>query len=301
MADYTVSGAGSTAYNGDYTANGTQGDKTRYVHGNGLYAIGWESGEPWWAIYEITYGISQDRYNNYGSGPTPPLTGWNVGFSGTSPEPTLSVAAASDTIKPVFASAAVPVNGLSVAVTLTEADSPPILPASGIIGFSVTVDSVARAISSATASGNVVTLNLASVVFAGQAVTVSYSPGNVTDSASPPNAMLGFAAQSVANNSTDTPAVRLNFTSPAAGHEVVISRHRFLSGHLEAGATFPGQTGSTYLDTDVLPGYTYEYALTTRRISDGKTSYADAVRVTIPGTPADSYPAIPTALSAALE
>jgi hypothetical protein len=130
-------------------------------------------------------------------------------------------------------------------------------------------------------------------------VTVSYAPGNLTDNAS--NAVVSFAAQSVTNNSTDTPAVRLYFNAPPAGHEVMISRHRFLSGHMDGGLALPAQTGTTYLDTDVLPGYTYRYAFATRRISDDKTSFAEEVRITIPGTPADSYPAVPTALGATLE
>jgi hypothetical protein len=298
MANYTVSGAGTSAANAVYVENGTLSGKPKYEKSGSLLIIGWNSGDQVWFI-----GPSDNYpghyYENYGTGATPPLTGWSVS-GGAAPAPTLSVPA-SDTTRPVFASAAVSANGLTIAVTLTEAGTPPILPASGITGFMVSADTVARTISSATASGNVVTLNLASVVFAGQSVTVSYSPGNVTDSASPPNAMLAFAAQSATNSSTDTPAVRLYFTAPSAGHEVMISRHRFLSGHLEAGASFPAQTGSTYLDTDVLPGYTYAYNFATRRISDDKTSFAGEVRITIPGTPADSYPEIPTSLSAALE
>jgi hypothetical protein len=225
-----------------------------------------------WRIYHIADGINIGIYGNPDTGETPPLTGWNTGAAGTAPAPTLSVPA-SDSVKPVFASATVPSSGLSVAVTLTEADSLPILPAS-VTGFAVTVDGLSRSISSATASGNIVTLTLASPpVFAGQTVTVAYTPGNVTDSAATPNAMLAFAAQSVTNSSTDTPAVRLNFTSPA-GHEVMISRHRFLSGHVDGGVTLPAQSGSTYLDTDVLPGYIYRYAFAIQRISDGKTSFS---------------------------
>jgi len=108
---------------------------------------------------------------------------------------------ATETIKPIFASGAASADGLSVAVTLLEADSPPILPAAAVAGFGIQVNGAARTISSATAAGLVVTLVLAAAVFAGDVVTVTYAPGNVTDSATAPNAMLAFTAQPVANAS----------------------------------------------------------------------------------------------------
>jgi hypothetical protein len=212
---------------------------------------------------------------------------------------------ASDTTKPVFASAAVPVNGLTLSVTLTEADSLPILPASGCTGFSVTVDGAARTISSATASGNIVTLTLASPpVFAGQTVNVEYSPGNVTDSAATPNAMLAFAAQSVTNNSTDTPAVRLNFTSPAAGNTISVFKvlHATTGEPPQAGQEMDAGTGSTYLDAAVAPGRTYNYWAKTRRTSDGAYSAGSAVtEITIPGTPPPAPPGNPTGFTIAVE
>ena len=107
---------------------------------------------------------------------------------------------ATETIKPIFASAAVLSNGLGVAVTLLEADSPPILPASPT-GFALTVNGATRAITASTVAGVIVTLTVTAVIYAGDVVTVAYVPGNVTDSATTPNAMLTFTAQVAANAS----------------------------------------------------------------------------------------------------
>lgn len=135
---------------------------------------------------------------------------------------TFKASTGADTTPPTFASASVPSAGTSVAVVLTETGSPPILPASGVTGFSVLVNGTAATISSATASSTTVTLNLASTVFSGDTVTVSYTPGNVTDSAASPNAMVAFSAQSVTNSSTQTgsgtaPTLAPTVTAVSAG------------------------------------------------------------------------------------
>lgn len=106
-----------------------------------------------------------------------------------------------DTTAPVFASASVAAAGSTMIVNLTETESPPLLPASDITGFTVTVNAVPVTISSATRTGPTeITLTLATVVEQGDTVTISYSPGNVTDSAS--NAMAAFSTQPVTNDST---------------------------------------------------------------------------------------------------
>lgn len=108
-------------------------------------------------------------------------------------------ATAPDTTPPTFSSATLAADGVSLDVTLIEGVSPPILPASGITGFAVEVNGVAATISSAVRqSSTVVRLTLSSAAAAGNTVTVSYTPGNVTDSEG--NAMEAFSAQSVTNN-----------------------------------------------------------------------------------------------------
>jgi hypothetical protein len=198
MADYLVSGAGDSSYNGTYTQSGTYNSKAAYT--NGSRWIFWETmGGSRWAMNTSKSDMAIP-YEGGSSGSTPTTGAWSIGpGGGTAPAPTVSEVVA-DSTPPTFASASVPANGNSIAVALTEADSAPILPASGVTGFTVLVNGTARSISSATASGTTVTLNLASAVYAGDVVTVSYAPGNVTDSAS--NAMASFGAQSVTNNST---------------------------------------------------------------------------------------------------
>lgn len=106
-----------------------------------------------------------------------------------------------DTTRPTYASSVLAADGVSLDVTLTESGSPPILPSTGITGFTVTVAGSSRAISSAVRQSDVVVrLTLASAANTGEAVTVAYAPGNVTDSQG--NSMLSFAAKTVTNNST---------------------------------------------------------------------------------------------------
>lgn len=204
MADYLVSGAGDSSYNGTYTQSGTYNSKAAYT--NGSRWIFWETmGGSRWAMNTSKSDMAIP-YEGGSSGSTPTTGAWSIGpGGGTAPAPTVSEVVA-DSTPPTFASASVPTNGNSIAVVLTEADSAPILPASGVTGFTVLVNGTARSISSATASGTTVTLNLASPIYQGETVTVSYAPGNVTDSAS--NAMASFGAQSVTNNSTVKPQRR---------------------------------------------------------------------------------------------
>lgn len=133
-----------------------------------------------------------------------PSTWWE--YDGAAPDlgfQERAFSTAADTTPPTFSSAQVPAAGLSVVVTLTEAGSPPVLPASSVTGFTVTVGGVSRSILTATRTGNTeITLSLGHVILSGQTVTVAYTPGNVTDSAGTPNSMASFGAQSVTNNST---------------------------------------------------------------------------------------------------
>lgn len=123
-----------------------------------------------------------------------------------------------DTTAPVFASASVPSAGTTVVVNLTETGSPPVLPASGVTGWTVSVNGSPRTVSSATRTGSTqITLTVASAIQSGDTVTVSYSPGNVTDSASPPNAMAATSNRSVTNNSTQGGGGGSGITRTASG------------------------------------------------------------------------------------
>lgn len=103
---------------------------------------------------------------------------------------------------PTYASGSVPGNGLTVALEFNE-DAPPLLPALSVTGFVLKVGGVSKTISSASRTANTeITLTMAAAIGLGLTVTVDYSPGNVTDSESTPQAMLAFTNQPVTNNST---------------------------------------------------------------------------------------------------
>jgi uncharacterized repeat protein (TIGR02059 family) len=111
--------------------------------------------------------------------------------------------------------------GTSIAVTFTGIDLAPLLPATGVTGFTVKVNTVARTVSSATASGSTVTLNLATPVVMGDTVTVSYAPGNLTDSSGTPETLTAFTDQAATNSATKFGLGTA--TVAAAGSEVVLT------------------------------------------------------------------------------
>jgi hypothetical protein len=102
---------------------------------------------------------------------------------------------------PAFASASINAAGNALTALFTEADSPPVLPASGVAGFSLA--GTAATIASGTISGTTATFVLSGLVAQGETVTLSYDSGtgNVTDSATIPNALATFSGQAVTNNS----------------------------------------------------------------------------------------------------
>lgn len=100
---------------------------------------------------------------------------------------------------PTFSSANVDTTGLILTVDFTCYDAP-MLPSSAATGFTVEVAGSPATISSTSNSGTTLILNLASAVLQLQAVTIAYTPGNVTDSF--PADLAAFSAQSVTNNST---------------------------------------------------------------------------------------------------
>ncbi len=117
-----------------------------------------------------------------------------------------------DLIAPTVASRVVPSGGTTLILTMSES----IIPASGITGFTVEVDTVNNVIVSATrTASNQITLTLTDVIDAGQVVTVSYTPGNVTDIAT--NPLAAFVDAAVTNNSTQGSGDTLIFTESFEG------------------------------------------------------------------------------------
>lgn len=166
---------------GSYTALATVPAVYQFNSGTAIYQAAVYNDNS--AVGGTTYSYTVALDNNDGTG----YSGESPAVQGTPTGTTSSV------ISPMFESAVFIAGQSTLFVTLTERDSPPIQPSTGVTGFAVTVNGVARTVSSATASGKIVSLVLASPLAAGDTVQVSYSPGNVTDSAN--NAMAAFSAQ----------------------------------------------------------------------------------------------------------
>jgi uncharacterized repeat protein (TIGR02059 family) len=139
---------------------------------------------------------------------------------------------------------AVPSAGTSILLTFTASGSliSPLLPASGLTGFTATVNGSAATISSATrSSALVITLALSSTVKAEDVVTVSYTGGNVTDSAGTPNTLATLTASAASNGSTQPGTFVPNSVAVnGSGSGVVVSfsgSARFTSPVLPASPT----------------------------------------------------------------
>jgi hypothetical protein len=126
---------------------------------------------------------------------------------------TFKAAAASDTTAPVVASANVNSAGTTLTIAFTEAGSPPVLPASSVTGFTLTASGGAVTLSSTAISSTTFTATTSRTIASGETLTLGYTPGNVTDSATSPNSLATFSGTSVANNSTQT-ATATTYTAP---------------------------------------------------------------------------------------
>ena len=113
--------------------------------------------------------------------------------------------AAADDVPPVHASSRIPPGGTTVDVTITETGTPPLLPLAAISGFSLASSGGVLAILAAQrTAATVITLTVDRPILGSEVVTVSYSGGNVTDSAPAANALTDFANQPVTNDSTQS-------------------------------------------------------------------------------------------------
>jgi hypothetical protein len=128
-----------------------------------------------------------------------------------------------DSTKPVETGAVTNTAGTIVTVSLFEAASPPILPASGQTGWIIKENGVTRSLGTVTASSTTVSIPiLGKPLESGKTVTIEYAPGNVTDSAS--NALDAFSAQSVTNNSAYVlPSAPAGLSSDTGKIQVVLN------------------------------------------------------------------------------
>ena len=139
---YQVSGAGSAGYNGIYSENGTYDGKTAYQL-DASHQLFYDSNNACWALApaQTDFGPEED-YCVTSDQATPDMGTW-AALNGASPAPTVVEYVPSDTTPPAYDSdtgASVPANGNSVDVPLTEADSTPVLPATGVTGFTVKIN-----------------------------------------------------------------------------------------------------------------------------------------------------------------
>ena len=160
--------------------------------------------------------------------------------SGITFSPTTLAYTGLDITPPVLASAAVNAAGTTLTVTFTETSSPPVLPASGATGFTLSASGGAVTLSSPAISGTTYTATTSRAIYNGEIITLAYSPGNVTDSATSPNALVAFSLSAVTNNST-------------AVHPLTAGVASFVSaGPGEISVTATAATGGT-------PTYTYQW------------------------------------------
>ncbi len=119
----------------------------------------------------------------------------------------LGASSAAPQVPPTFVSAAVNAAGTTLTLTFTV-DTAPLLPATGVTGFTSTLGGVNNVVSAAVrASNTTIALTLTNVVGSGQTVLVSYAPGNVTDTNSA--ALAAFTNNAVTNSSTMPPQANL--------------------------------------------------------------------------------------------
>lgn len=121
-----------------------------------------------------------------------------------------------DNVPPVVNAVSVNANGNTLTLTLTELDTAPILPATGITGF---ILSGSHTLSNGTRTASTtITFSISPVVRQGETLTLAYSGGNVTDSATPSNSLATISNMGVTNNSTLPPlATTFTFTGPTSG------------------------------------------------------------------------------------
>jgi hypothetical protein len=125
--------------------------------------------------------------------------------------------AVSDVTAPVVASASVNAAGTTFTVNFTEAGSPPVLPASGATGFTLNASLAAVTLSSPSISGTTYTATISRAIRSGETLTLDYASGNVTDSATSPNSLVGFTGTSVTNNSTQAMPSTATVAGPSSG------------------------------------------------------------------------------------
>jgi hypothetical protein len=117
------------------------------------------------------------------------------------------VAADTDATAPAIAAISIAANGTDLVIDYTEADSVPILPASGATGVTLSSSSgVVITVSSGTRTGSLQhTFPLSRTAYDNEVITLTYADGNITDGAQ--NALENVSDVAVTNGSEESPAI----------------------------------------------------------------------------------------------
>lgn len=213
----TVSGAGTVIYNGDYSLI----SDSYYTKGGAIIGSG-----PGIALVGATAMYSDLDYATGATGGSedydlvdnafPVTSAWQV-VNGAQNAPTVTVWA--DTVAPAFASASINSAGTTLTINWTEADSAPVLQASGkgaTQGITLACESGDVSVSAVSTTGTATTATLSRTVTQGEALLLSIAAGAFTDSAAAHNATAAISDQPIGNGSDQT-------LSTASTHKLVFS------------------------------------------------------------------------------
>lgn len=117
-----------------------------------------------------------------------------------------------DHAAPTYDGAEIQPAGTSIYVAFIETVSPPLLSAAPVTGFTLTASGGAVTLSNVVITSTNLTADLSRVITSNETVTISYTPGNVTDSVG--NAMAAFTNQAVLNSSEQAPSTGLPPPAP---------------------------------------------------------------------------------------
>ena len=197
--------------------------------------------------------------------------------SGITFSPTTSPYTGIDITAPTVASASINASGTTLTISFTETGSPPVLPASGATGFTITPSGGATTLSSPSISGTTYTATTSRTITQNETITLAYSPGNITDSATSPNSLAAFSGQTVSNNSTQVaPLVAGTLTTGTVAYNSVtmtitgntggvgtLSNQLWRSLHSAGSYSAVGSavtgTTATLTDNTVSPSTAYDY------------------------------------------
>ena len=256
----------------------TSGVVTLYVNGTAQTTTGTGATGAMSNSSPLVVGANPTGANSFFKGSVDEMGVWSreitaaeaVTLYGSGTPPAYSTfGGAADVTPPVVASAAVNAAGTTLTVNLTETGSPPVLPASGATGFTLSTTGAAVTLSSPAISGTTYTATISRAIQVMETLSLAYAPGNVTDSATTPNSMAAASGVSVTNGSTLGAATTYALTGPSTG----------LVGSATSNYTVAvtGYLGSSVVVTPVDGGKLGTFGPTTATLASGSNPSATFV------------------------